>query len=412
MYGMGCERLTGATLVLGDGTIRQLGNSAALGAGKPTKKKTTSTEQDKQLLWAIRGGGGLSYGIVTEFVFEPFVLPDVAVSFSISSDCLPEFRELKATDVILAWENLTQAGKNPQLIGTNLKVVAKAVDSECEVSDDAILDWQLNGHFGGTCDELQNMLEEFLTGVAYLIVHNHDSHESVFKKLQRMKDIERKLIGHFDKICDESTTHKAPVKGKDNQPYALSFEHWDQHRKTTLSLETDGPAPHKITSKMPTPDWDCNSRKALVRSLQSPLLKGDSETSISAYITLGAISGHFYQDGGSHQAMAFPYADRPFTIQYQAWWNTTDCASGVCVMDKKTIEQLTETRFQENRAQDWIEACRNFNIPNTCGSFISFKDSSVPTRDYFGDHYQTLIDVKMNCSKDKKCYLRSRKTII
>nr|WP_286198128.1 FAD-binding oxidoreductase [Salinisphaera sp. G21_0] len=441
-YGMGCERLTGATIVLGDGSIRQLGNSQRLDqyqSGRPAVSgndidvdEGDDSQQDRRLLWALKGGGGLSYGIVTELDFEPFSLPEVALSFSIKRDDLPEFRNLKAVHVIKAWEELIAAGKHPKLIGTNLKVVAKGVESEEDISEDAVLDWQFNGHFGGSCEDLRIMLEEFAMVVACFIVYG-DSHDCNLKKLRRMKRIENELIHYFDTICERSIHHKSIAKGSEKLPYALSFEHWDKHSKAFLSLEHDGPAPHKITSKMPTPQWleeSCGNegRKALVKSLQSPLLKGDEQTSISAYITLGAISGEFYRQDNPHQDIAFPYADRPFTIQYQAWWNTTHYASvspaeqqQICqsgnmdrevIVDDHVLQRMAATRAHENRAQDWIESCRNYNIPYTSGSFISFKDSSVPTPDYFGEHYQELVDIKTKYSQDKKCYLRSRKTII
>ena len=36
-----------------------------------------------RLLWALRGGGGMSYGIVTELVFKTFALPEISFSFNI-----------------------------------------------------------------------------------------------------------------------------------------------------------------------------------------------------------------------------------------------------------------------------------------------------------------------------------------
>jgi hypothetical protein len=196
--------------------------------------------------------------------------------------------------------------------------------------------------------------------------------------------------------------------------YLLNCEHWDRHGGG-LSLEADCPAPHKITSRMPTPQWDCESTKQLVCSLQSPLLIDDEATNISAYITLGAISGQYYDEKASLTAaqqvdVSFPYQDSAFTIQYQAWWDQPTGEN--CSLGQQTQDKLIATRFSSNRAQDWIETCRSFAIPHTKGAFISFKDASVTTSDYFGKNYQALIEIKLNESKDEKCLLRSRKTIL
>ncbi|MDK2593928.1 FAD-binding oxidoreductase [Pseudoalteromonas obscura] len=406
-YGMGCEHLVGATMVLGDGTIAFLGQSATVHREKITKnglKVIFNDDLNSPLLRALRGGGGLSYGIVTEFIFEPFELPDIAQSFVIKKSDIPAFDNLKATDVIAAWESLTSAGKNPNLIGTNLKVNAKGVACESEVTPNAVLDWQLNGHFGGTSEELERMLKQWGGDIIGLI--QQDPTLSDDAKKQQIDDLTKELTQFYNKVCSNSVLYS---RSANTSGYTLSFEAWDRELNG-IELETDEPAPHKITSRMPTRDWGHQSRIALVKSLQSTLLYRDKEdTNISAYITLGAISGEYYgskpADAALHKVRCtFPYQDRPFTIQYQAWWDQPE--------KDHPVEKEIMTRFYENRAQDWIESCRSYDIPHTKGSFISFKDAAVETKDYFGDSYNELIDTKCHYSKDAKCLFRSRKTII
>ena len=52
VFGLAVDNLLGATLITADGTIRQVG-----------------PDQDEDLFWAIRGGGG-NFGVVTEFTFR------------------------------------------------------------------------------------------------------------------------------------------------------------------------------------------------------------------------------------------------------------------------------------------------------------------------------------------------------
>ncbi|MCO6427920.1 BBE domain-containing protein [Nitrosomonas communis] len=65
-----------------------------------------------------------------------------------------------------------------------------------------------------------------------------------------------------------------------------------------------------------------------------------------------------------------------------------------------------------NRALDWMDICRDYDIPNTSGAFISFKDSSVPTRTYFDKSYNELVKIKQTRVKDPYNHFSSRKTII
>ncbi|MBL4704829.1 MAG: FAD-dependent oxidoreductase, partial [Flavobacteriales bacterium] len=70
-YGMACESLTGVTLVLGDGQIVELSD------------QDDPRSCNGRLLWALRGGGGMSYGVVTKLYFNAFTLPQEAFSFNI-----------------------------------------------------------------------------------------------------------------------------------------------------------------------------------------------------------------------------------------------------------------------------------------------------------------------------------------
>ena len=68
--GMCCEHILEATMVLGDGSI--------------TTARMDGNPAERELLWAIKGGGGFSYGIVTELVIQTFELPWEMYRFSIT----------------------------------------------------------------------------------------------------------------------------------------------------------------------------------------------------------------------------------------------------------------------------------------------------------------------------------------
>ncbi|MFJ2825450.1 FAD-binding oxidoreductase [Streptomyces toxytricini] len=62
-YGATCDRLTGATAVTPDGRVREVDDGA-----------------DPDLFWALRGGGGGNFAVVTEFRFAPHPAPDCALA--------------------------------------------------------------------------------------------------------------------------------------------------------------------------------------------------------------------------------------------------------------------------------------------------------------------------------------------
>jgi hypothetical protein len=144
-----------------------------------------------------------------------------------------------------------------------------------------------------------------------------------------------------------------------------------------------------------------------LRILTSPLiLDGNREVGLFTYVTLGAIAGSYYQDKENWKSndIAFPYRDKQYTIQYQTWWNED--------LGSKEEGQQNYVYDNTNRALDWMQKCRDAEIPNTSGAFISFKDSSVPTETYFAQSYEDLKIIKEKWTEDKFNHFRTRKTII
>ncbi|MGW0364452.1 FAD-binding oxidoreductase [Streptomyces sp. NPDC002990] len=79
-FGMGSDRLVSARVVLADGrTVR------------------ASQNENPDLYWALRGGGGGNFGVVTNFEIRPVQIPSLT-SYNLN------FRWSDAVDVILAWQ--------------------------------------------------------------------------------------------------------------------------------------------------------------------------------------------------------------------------------------------------------------------------------------------------------------------
>ena len=371
--GMCCESLAGATIVLGNGEIRQL-------------SEDSTDESDRDLLWALRGGGGMSYGVVTELVIKTFPLPPSIIQFNVVWTTSP------ALSVLKAWEDVIAPDKNEALVGTNLKIMGKPYDGG--PVETSVHECTFYGYYAGSIPELEADLDRW------------------FKEVPPT----------------EKNIPKPPLTAKNtkgivtNTGGAWAFSGWDRVSVTAkkqkmlgsrqvglIQPDTDEPGPHKITSRLVKEEGlDDEGRKTLIRSLESTLIHPeDTEAALYCYVTLGAIWGPYYKNynPADHPlGSAFPYKKRPYTIQYQAWWDegTKDIEAG----------KKYDVNLYTNEAQDWIEECRQRNFPQTEGAFISFKDSSVPTREYFLQFFERLRQVKLNYSKDPDNRLRSRKTII
>jgi len=359
--GMCCEHLVGATIVLGDGSIKYL----------------TEDGEDNKLLWALRGGGGMSYGIVTELVIRTFPLPSNTIKFNVVWVDSPGLKVLEL------WEELIAPDQNYNLLGTNLKIMAKPKPAGDGPIEDSIHECVFYGYYAGTAERLREDMDAWFVNLTPTIINIPP------------EDDKDNLMGFaaWDRIS--TATRKRNLKGFDN----LTF----------IPPDLDDPAPHKISSRLVKEEGlGDEGRKNLIRSLESNLIyaEGD-EAGVHCYVTLGAIMGDYYKDYKPEEhplGSAFPYKKRPYTIQYQVWWNST-------ADDIKRGEEHDVHRYT-NEALDWIEGCREARFPETEGSFISFKDSSIPTKNYFLESYEDLKKIKMDYSRDPKNRFRTRKTII
>lgn len=400
LHGMGCERLVGATIVLGDGRIVHL------------RPEAPADSDEAKLLWALRGGGGFSYGIVTELRFKAFELPEYLCSFNLH--CNDEWPRRRALEILQCWENAIHGAENPKLIGTNLKVIARRLPSGQAPDPDAVLDCTFNGYFAGTEQEARDMVARYFGPL---------SSNALFVQVHRRPTTGLTAAVNSSAWHFSSWDRVVPSEVARLNRRAAGFTAFDPTQG--ISLDGDGPAPHKITSRLASAsEWDDASRRALICALQSPLVPTPEEMAVDGkpnpfaivqYITLGAITGPFYAtyDESKEPRSAFPYKDRLFTIQFQAWWDQyLDSKGHPKVSPSDMQKSALANRPWVNRAEDWIQACRDYAIPGTGGAFINFKDSSVPTETYFAQSYDTLREIKLTCSQDHHLLFRSRKTIV
>lgn len=388
-HGMCCESVIGATVVLGDGSVVNV-------------SQQEEYENEKSLLWALKGGGGFSYGIVTEFRITTFTLPPSLIKFKLQWNKLEHLHHLQqyfahphhltpTLDVLQAWEQVIdrEGELNERLVGTNLKISAKhARPNEPFEVDKVSHNCIMYGYWEGTEESLMEFIHVNFSNVPHYKYKNLGTGGTHHQDVNYGDN----LMSSWDRFSFHEVQQQM-LGAEDDAPFPPDL---------------DDPAPHKITSRLVEQQGlNKEGYVKLLESLTSPLIEiGNVQLGLFSYITLGAINGRYYKNITPAQAIhsAFPYKDRLYTIQYQTWWNEKD--------KQKAKGENNRVYNRVNRALDWMEVCRDYNIPNTSGAFISFKDSSVPTKTYFDANYHKLIQVKHKHSKDPYNHFRSRKTII
>ncbi|EDP95857.1 FAD-binding protein [Kordia algicida OT-1] len=433
--GMNCEALVGATVVLGNGEITKI---------------RMGDSDEKDLLWALKGGGGMSYGIVTELELKVFELPKELIKFEVEwnkycDDDPTIFHEnTKTKDIIQAWEHIiinkddAYSGsdfQNIQLIGTNLKVSGKHLANPATFNPEKEKhNCIMYGYWEGNSDSLKAFVQTCFVsampdelrligkggqGANYaddglMSAWDRESFSAIRETIKFSQD----MVASNSKSTAVKTTRetydevykisKPLLKSGENDLDTASQIFHPVSNKKPLPPDLDAPAPHKITSRMANKNGlgDVGVNQ-LISSLTSELILPDNrKLGLFNYITLGAIVGNFYDTmpASDKEKSAFPYKDKTYTIQYQTWWNTE--------LIQKEQEQNNAVYDSTNRALDWMQVCRDYEIENTSGAFISFKDASIPTATYFADNYEALIAVKKKYAEDPLNHFRTRKTII
>jgi FAD binding domain-containing protein/berberine-like enzyme len=138
-YGLTCDSLTSAQVVKADGSL-----------------VTASADEEADLFWALRGGGGGNLGIVTSFTFETPEAPELTV-FAL------EYDAGAAADVVGAWQSWL-ADLPPELW------------SNCVVSGGATPAVRVGGCFVGSAGDCEALLSRLgttpssrvVTGKSYL----------------------------------------------------------------------------------------------------------------------------------------------------------------------------------------------------------------------------------------------------
>jgi FAD/FMN-containing dehydrogenase len=165
LHGLTCDALVGADVVLADGT-----------------RKSVSAESDPDIFWALRGGGGGNFGVVTSFKFAVPPAPSIAV-FSMP------FPPGSATEVLGAWQEWI--AELPNELWSNC-VVSAGRPPACRVG----------GSFVGSEPRLAGLLDDLVRRAGVQPVVRRVSTKSYMDAMRYFGGCSTKTVGQCH-IADE-----------------------------------------------------------------------------------------------------------------------------------------------------------------------------------------------------------------
>lgn len=371
-HGMCCEHVVGATLIDAVGEVKNL---------------SIHKEEDKELLWALCGGGGFTFGILSEIFIQTFKQPKHTVRFTATWERLLGGRPIPpAIQVLEQWEKVIAPGENPNLLGTNLQIFA--IPEDDRTIEDSEHTMKFYGYYGTDADNIMEALasdmNQWFPGSLKPVGTTIISEKGISYDFGPFENGVEVIEAPTDKYLNfgswERESHEAP-KPKAERTLEDEMDGY-------FPPDIDNKAPHKLSSKMVAKEGlGLEGRKNLIRTLRSNHIKGITQTAhVHTYVTLGAICGNYYgpdfQKPTFPAGVSFPFQQRPYTIQYQVWWNE----------DEADRQHYDPERVEQ--AMQWIAQARDFDFPQTSGSFISFKDAQIPIQEYFMENYDKLREIK------------------
>ena len=324
--GGGCSSVCVGGLTQGGGwgpSLRKLGltcdnieEARLIDANGETKILNKDSCPD--LFWAIRGGGGGNFGIITNFLFK---LTKIEEKLNLIS-C--NFTKIEMPEAVRAYikmlpglsDDITSFGRL-RVVNTDEDKNAFFVWAQSYGTMEALRD-----AFRPLCDLSSSGCEENM-----LTVTHHEAHQL------------------FNGVIPDSLKKNPNIK-------AEQFLYQPATNESNDDINTCGsePHPHKVTSGFPKSTTDYAALfKIIVDRFQKETEISDQAMTYLSIHSMGGVLKEKLVD------TAFPFRSKEFMFQFQAWWH-----------NPKDIKQ--------DEYIEWIESFRDDISDYIEGAFINFPD--------------------------------------
>ncbi|MGZ6286439.1 MAG: FAD-binding oxidoreductase, partial [Ktedonobacterales bacterium] len=259
-FGLTCDNLLSAQVILADGRLL-----------------TCDAKHDPDLFWALRGGGGGNFGVVTSFTFQTHPVATLSL-FTIG------WPWRSASAVFDTWQ--TWAPQAPDELWSNFLLLATKNKSSGPIV-------RVNGVYVGSVASLNPLLQQLTSRISTAPTYSNVSGAGLL-------DTMLVEAGCYGKSVDECHLPSQNPQGQ-------------------LSRDTFGAKSDYFTATLPRPAID--ALVSAVARRQASSILGEGGIGIDAF---GGAINRVAPD-----ATAFVHRNALFSAQYSASWNPNDPASVV-----------------------------------------------------------------------------------
>lgn len=354
-YGLTCDRLRAAEIVLADGTSH-----------------VVSAENKPDLFWALRGGGGGNFGIVTRFKFELCELGIYQSRFYFS------WRQSKIKQVAKAWLDL-QKGFDKALTSF-VRIAVTDADAPGPELDDSgkKIEYQPNQYpiyAGGLFYGEESKLREIMKPLCRLVPPD----KTVYTQ-PRPRNIGLAAGTNETDSASADEFSIIDLFGYDDFASVTAVMETSQEDDSTCNVKPpaitcNAPHPHKVSSAFPT-EGASEYNERLAKAVADYTTKdGYDHRFVRSYMTFHAMGGAISKQPDKTGA-AFAFRDKSFLLQFQSWWDYPVGKANECRDTSAQREYI-----------DWVIGFRKTlaDAGLVEGAFINFVDKDLPIYTKEGD---------------------------